>query len=132
MRKPGLRIALIALAFALVFLVGWSSMYPSPGDPKNMKYVLWKAGLYKMDPDDVLATMIGDPDRDKLVLGRTKEQLRNQFGPLLSPADASPYLQNCYQNSSWKDRDALFVRQSPWVIIFEGGKAAGLVLIKGC
>jgi hypothetical protein len=132
MTNPRLRIAVIVLVFALVFLAGWLLMYPSSGDPKNIKYVLWKAGLYKMNPDVALATMIGDADRDKLVLGKTKEQLSNQFGFLLLPADASPYLKNCYRNSSWKDRDALFLRQSPWVIIFEYGKATELVLIKGC
>jgi hypothetical protein len=93
MTNPRLRIAVIVLVFALVFLAGWLLMYPSSGDPKNIKYVLWKAGLYKMNPDVALATMIGDADRDKLVLGKTKEQLSNQFGFLLLPADASPYLE---------------------------------------
>ena len=85
-----------------------------------------------MNPDIATETMIGDAGRDKLVIGKTKEQLRNRFGYLLTPANASQYLRTCYQNSSWKDRDVLFIRQSPWMIVFDGNKATDLVLIKGC
>lgn len=45
-------------------------------------------------------TMIGDAGSNKLVVGKTKSQLRDRFGFLLSPAAASPYLRTCYQNSA--------------------------------
>ena len=76
--------------------------------------------------------MVGDPNRDTLVLRKTKAELRDKFGTLLSPADASPYLRGCYRNSSWKDRDVLFIGQSFWMVVFDGDKASHLVLIKGC
>jgi hypothetical protein len=120
--------------FALIFIFvgGWALMYPSSGDPKNIKYVLWKSGYYEMNLDVATSAMVGDPDRDKLVVGKTNAQLRNKFGPLLSPAEASPYLTGCYQNSSWKDRNVAFIRQSPWMVVFDGAKVTNLVLIKGC
>jgi len=127
-----MRIVLLIFAFAFVFVAAWVLTYPSSSDPKNIKYVFWKAGLYRMNPDIATETMIGDAGRDKLVIGKTKEQLRNRFGYLLTPANASQYLRTCYQNSSWKDRDVLFIRQSPWMIVFDGNKATDLVLIKGC
>jgi hypothetical protein len=50
-----------------VFVTTWVLTYPD-GDPKNIKYVLWKAGLYQMNLDIAAGTMIGDgKGRDNLV-----------------------------------------------------------------
>jgi hypothetical protein len=127
-----MRIVIFLFALLVVCIGGWALMYPSSGDPKNIKYVFWKAGLYRVNLDVATTAMVGDPSRDKLVVGKTKTQLRDRFGLLLSPAEASPYLRGCYQNSSWKDRDVLFIGQSSWMIILDGDKATNLVLIKGC
>jgi len=120
------------LAFLIAVVIGWAATYPSDSDPKNIKYVLWKNGLYRMNVDTATGTMIGDGSRQKLVIGKTKVQLREKFGYLSTPADVSQYLRGCYQTSAWKDRDALFIRNSPWMVIFDGDKATELVLIKGC
>lgn len=106
-------------------------MYPD-GDPKNVKYVLWKAGLYRMNLDTAADTMIGDAGHDRLVVGKTRAQLRNKFGYLLTPGEASQYVRGCYQNSDWRNKEVLFIRQSPWMVVFHGDKATDLVLIKGC
>lgn len=131
MRKRSMRIAIIVLAAAAAFIGGWILMYPSPGDPKNIKYVLWKAGLYPSYPV-VTSAMVGDCGSDKLVVGKTKAQLQEKFGLLTSLADASPYLVWVYQTSSWKGRDVLFiVGDSSWMVVFDGDKAVDLVLCKG-
>jgi len=131
MTRPRVAIPLSIVVVVLIFFGGWALMYPSP-DPRSIKYVLWKADLYKLSLDEATSTMVGDPKRDKLVVGKTKEQIREKFGSLLSPADASPYLRGCYETSSWKDRDVLFIDQSPWMVVFHGDKATNLVLVKGC
>jgi hypothetical protein len=129
--KERIRIASIVTLTALVILLGgWEVTYPSAGDPKNLRYVLWKAGLYKMDLDLARGTMVGDPSRDKLVNGKTEAALRGRFGYLLTPLDASPYLKVC--SAPWKERKVLFIRNSPWMVVFNGDKATDLVLIKGC
>lgn len=130
MRKAGVLWSLV-LGVVVIFFGGWALTYPSP-DPKSIKYVLWKADLYKLNFDEATGTMVGDRNRDKLVVGKTKAQLRDKFGSLLSPAAASPYLRGCYQNSAWKDKDVLFLGQSPWMVVFDGDKATNLVLVKGC
>jgi hypothetical protein len=122
----------LALTFFIAAVIGWAATYPSDGDPKNIKYVLWKNGLYGMNLDTATGTMIDDGSREKLVIGKTKVQLREKFGYLSTPADVSQYLRGCYQTSAWKDRDVLFIRNSPWMVIFDGDKATELVLIKGC
>jgi hypothetical protein len=122
----------LTLTIFIAVVIGWVVTYPSDSDPKNIKYVLWKNGLYAMNLDKATGTMIGDGSRERLVVGKTKVQLRDKFGYLLTPADVSQYLRGCYQTSAWKDRDALFIRNGPWMVIFDGDKATELVLIKGC
>ncbi len=126
-----MRIVIVIFALVLICVGGWALMYPSP-DPKNIKYVLWKNGLYKMNLDAATGTMVGDPDRDKLVLRKTRSQLRDRFGLLLLPEQASPYLRGCYENSPWRSTDVVFLGKSSWMVVFDGDKAANLVLVKGC
>ena len=132
MTKSLARSMILALTFSIAVAIGWSLTYPSESDPKNIKYVLWKNGLYGMNLDSATGTMIGDSSREKLVVGKTRAQLRERFGYLSTPADASPYLKGCYLDSAWKDKDVLFIRKSPWMVVFDGDKATELVLIKGC
>ena len=132
MRKVAWATAIVVLAFFIAAVACWELTYPSEGDPKNIKYVLWKTGLYQMNLDAVTGTMVGDPGREKLIVGKTKSQLQERFGYLLPPADASPYLRGCYQGSSWKNRDVRFIRKSPWMVVFDGDKASELILVKGC
>ena len=127
-----MRKAIMILTVALCGVAIWLLTYPSASDPKNIRYVLWKAGIYRMDPDAATGTMIGDPNRDNIIVGKTKLQLRDRFGYLVAPADTSTHLRACYQNSSWKDRDVLFIPKSPWMVVFADDRATNLVLIKGC
>jgi len=132
MTKSFARTLALALTIFITVVLGWVVAYPSDSDPRNIKYILWKSGLYPMNLDKATGTMIGDGSSDRLVVGKTKVQLREKFGYLLPPADVSQYLRGCYQTSPRKDRDALFIRNSPWMVIFDGEKATELVLIKGC
>ena len=131
MRKPVTRAVALVVAFSIAVVIVWTLTYPEP-DPKNIKYVLWKHGLYGMDLDTASGTMIGDANREILVLGKSKVELREKFGYLSTLSEASPYLRGCYENSDWKSTDVLFIRKSPWMIVFSGDKATQLVLIKGC
>lgn len=74
--------------------------------------------------------MIGDCNRDSLVLGKTKEQLRKQFGYVRTLEEAGDYLRYGYQLYH-KGEDVLFLRDSPWMVVFENGKAVDIYLIKG-
>ena len=132
MRKIAWATTIVVLALFIVAVLGWKLTYPSESDPKNIKYVLWKTGLYQMNLDSVTGAMTGDPDREKLVIGKTKSQLQERFGYLLPPPDASLYLRGCYQDSQWKNRDVQFIRKSPWMVVFDGDKATELILVKGC
>jgi hypothetical protein len=127
-----IRILAVVVSFLFFAVAAWIAIYPPDGDPKGINYVLWKSGVYNMNVDNAVGLMVGDPKRDKLVIGQTKEQLRHRFGYLLKVADASPYLRGCYLDSSRKGRDVLFIRSSPWMVVFDGDTAIELVLVKGC
>jgi len=123
---------LTVTGFVTVFLLGWVLMYPSQDDAKNIRYVLWRAGFPTMDLDRATGTMIGDIARERIVLGKTKEQLRGRFGYLTTLAETSPYRRGCYFSSGWVGKEVLFIRKSDWMVVFEGERATELVLIKGC
>jgi hypothetical protein len=133
MRRSIIAVAIFGVV-AAVFVGGWIITYPSPADPKNIGYVLWKAGVYRMNLDEVTEAMVGDgdPEKNRLVIGKTESELRKQFGFLLEPSQASPYLRSCYQSSAWKDRKVLFIRKSQWMVVFADDKATHLLLVKGC
>lgn len=125
------RTVVLILTFSIAVVIGWALTYPSESDPKNIKYVLWKIGLYRMNLDTATGTMIGDAGREKLIEGKTKTQLREKFGYLSTPSAAHPYMKSCYMESPWKDREVLFIRKGPWMVVLEGEKVTHLVLCKG-
>jgi len=135
-QNPMRKVLQIGLILALVccgsIVLAWTYAHPGDGDPSGLKYVLWKHGLSKMDLDTATATMVGDANRDSIVLGRSRAQLQNRFGYLQTTSETSEYNRTCYQNSAWKSGNVAFIRRSPWLIVFDNDKATALVLMKGC
>ncbi len=84
-----------------------------------------------MDPDKAAGFMVGDVHRERLVIGKTREQLRSRFGHLTSLAGASTYQQGCYASSGRIGKEVLFIQRSEWMIVFDGDRATSLVLCKG-
>ena len=118
----------------------WVTQYPKDYDPKNIDYVLWSYGLNKnMNLDHAVGGMTHDTWAVRLVQGLTREQIKDRFGYTLSLEQARPYLQGCYtqintvgENGIHPDKkEVLFLRDSPWMVILDKGKAVDLVLCKG-
>lgn len=122
----------IPIAILCSIAVGWALVYPQSSDPKNIEYMLWKNGLYRINLDAATDAIIGDPNVSKLVVGQTKDQLRRRFGYLQTPAESMGYLKSCHQWPVAKDKDALFIRRSTWMVVFDGETATQLILVKGC
>lgn len=131
MAKTFTRAVTLLLIFLTTAIILWVLTYPTEGDPRNIKYVLWKHDLYPMNLDTATGTMIGDRAREKLVVGKTKTQLQKKFGYLKLPSDAHPYMRACYLESPWKDQDVLLIRDGPWMALFSGENATDLRLCKG-
>jgi hypothetical protein len=122
---------LLVLALICIIVGVWTELYPSTSDPKNLGYVLWKHGLFPMNPDTALGTMIGDARRESLVIGKSREALTRKFGYLTPPREASMYYRSYWQRGPYRQTDAAFLRASPWMVVFDHGRASNLVLVKG-
>jgi hypothetical protein len=130
--KRSMRIRVASLALAPCLLIGlWFAMYPDRDDPKNIHYVLWKWQLASFDRDRALGIMTHD-SADSLVVGKAEEELRKRFGYLNSIEEADSYVRYCYFNSPWYGKNVKMLRNSNWMVVFKNGRAAELVLVKGC
>jgi hypothetical protein len=122
------------LLLAALGLLAWAYLlYPDEHDPKSLRYVLWKHDLVSIDLDRAAYVIADDPDGKRdLVIGQSKAQLRARFGFLLTPHEAGPMLERCIQGS-WADkRDALYLRHSDMIVVFENGIAADTGVLKPC
>lgn len=85
-----------------------------------------------MNTDRALGIMVGDRSRDRLAIGKSKEQLKARFGYLRTADEVRPYFRYCLSNSAWSGKTVMFLRDSDWMVVFCDGKVTTLVLAKGC
>lgn len=123
-------IAVLALLFA-VFVGLWISIFAAPSDPHNLSYFLWKHGFLGLSHSKIYAGMVNDRRRETLVLGKSKEEINTRLGPLRNPLEASPYLRSYYEHGPYKGQDAAYLDDSILLIVFEGGRATDMVIVKG-
>ena len=131
-RRVWVPAASLAIVVCLSLLI-WSVLYPGPGDPTNLKYLLWKRGLYPLDPSIALETMIGDRDPNLLIVGKSKEELTRKFG-FLTPIEQGPdYYRRAAAARALKagESNVFLLRRGPWFVVFSEGRASELVLVKG-
>jgi hypothetical protein len=123
---------LLMIVGVLILSVGvWELLYHS-ADPKDLRYKGWKLGIYPMDPDSALETMVGDVHRDDLVIGKTEAELIKKFGYVTPMSQADEYNDYCYRTSGRPLQPALILRKSGWIVLMKDGRAEELVLFKGC
>jgi hypothetical protein len=127
-------LAILAIAVLLSFVAGfWTLTYPDAADPKNMKYVLWKHGLYHLEPRFILDGLYADPERDKFVIGRSKEEIEAMFGPLIPAKESPNYIPSCFDHSAWPaDQTYLVSINLWWAVAFQNNRAVDFRLVKGC
>jgi hypothetical protein len=140
MRRGGRRLPVFAwvpLAAAVVVLATlefaglWAMAYDRY-DAKSISYTLWKAGLYDKDKDEIVEALHNDPERLSVVQGKSEAQLREMFGVLLRPDQATPALNACYQGSSWSHMKARYLRNSWFMVVFDHDRVTDLILMKPC
>ena len=127
-----LRFFLLVVLLVIVGIALWQVTYSSPGDRKDLRYQAWKLGLYPFDLDQATSTMTGDISPDRLVVGKTKEELIRKFGYVTPLEQASEYIKFCYTNSPYYGKQVLILRHSDWMVVMEDNHAVNLVLVKGC
>jgi hypothetical protein len=128
-RSP--RSLVVALIVAALGVLAWQFLVVGPGDPRDLRYQAWKLCAYPLRIDDALGFMIRDPHRERVVIGKSREQLVRRFG-FVSSTPGNAYVTYCYDNSPFRGESVLFIRNSNWMVLMKDGVADGLVLAKGC
>jgi hypothetical protein len=132
----GFKITTAFCGAIVVFFLGWNAMYPAESDPKGVRYILWKEDILPMNLDKAADTMMGDADRDSLVIGKTKQQLQDRFGfilPIRKSTIGLYFIRYCEPIDGWKANDDIFtIRDTWWVVHFAAGKAVDMRVAKGC
>jgi hypothetical protein len=123
------RATLIVLGIAGFFLL-WHATYPDDYDPKSIGYIGWKLHVLPMDPTRALGIMTHGANSDRLVLGRSRQQLQQRFGFVRTVEQVSPYLRN-YCAAARPGAEVLFLNSSNWMIVMQRDRAVELVLCKG-
>lgn len=73
------------------------------------------------------------------VQGLTKDQLKARFGYIRTLEEVTPYYRACHSipgspgraETEGRSEDAVFLRDSPWMVVMKNGKAVDLILCKG-
>ena len=99
-------------------------------DPRNLQYILWKAGYYEMDRGRAWEIFYMDPEQKKFIVGKTRSEIEAKFGPQPLADPNEPYLRICYPTWPWQGKEVL--RMRPFIVVMEKGVATELWLVKGC
>jgi hypothetical protein len=95
--RPIAALSLVALGALLSFcaFMAWIKIYPEDVDPKNIEYVLWTHGMNQnMNLDHALDGMTHDKWPERLVVGLSRQELKERFGYILSADE--PHPRGCY------------------------------------
>ena len=133
--RPIDRLALLTVTVVLLVIGIWHFTYPGPADPKSISFQGWKRGIYPLNPDEALETMVGDhvdPQKYPLVVGKTQEELVKKFGYVTTLDSTVSYNRFCYDHSYYRGLPVIFLRKSNWMVVMNNGKAAEIVSMKGC
>ena len=131
-KRIALTVVAVAILLGLIAVV-WTATYPSPTDSKNLKFVLWKHGLYHLEPRLVLDGLYAEPNGERFVLGRSKEEVEAMFGPLVLAKDSPNYIPSCFDHSAWPaDQTYLVSMNLWWAVVFQNNRAVDFRLVKGC
>jgi hypothetical protein len=97
-----------------------------------MGFWLWRHDLWKRDKDRALSIMTHAPEPDRLVIGKTRGEIAEKFGPLTPITEASAYVRNCVSQEELTSGNSAMLRHSEWMVTFSRDKAVRLTLVKGC
>ncbi len=129
-----LRFVMVGVLLSGFVLLFWLRNYPNANDPKNIDYVLWKHGLNEnMNLDAALSAMTHDASPVQQVAGLSEEELAKRFGYIRAFDPKSP-IGGCYAAESVrhpKSSEVVSLRNSPWIVTLQDGKAIDIVLCKG-
>jgi hypothetical protein len=121
----------VAVAVAACVAIGGWFATVDRGDPNGPRYILWKHGLLTFDPTVAFPAMVGDRQRESLVVGLSVAELERKFGRLRTRAESTAEYQKYYGDRFFLDKEILWLGDSAWLVVLKGGRAQELHLMKG-
>src|SRR5580700_6102899 len=122
-----LRKSLYVVLALVVFFGLWEWSYPGSADPKNLHYVAWKWHLLPIDHMRALGVMTHDTYSERLVLGKTPDQLARRFGFVRTVSEVGPYLRD-YCAAARPGASVLFLNNSDYMVVMQNNRVTELVL----
>jgi hypothetical protein len=122
------KILFLSIAFVTFCGSGIFTHFYQRDDQYSLRYNLWKIGLHPM-PSDIIRSLMSDPQRNELIRGKTKEEIKRMF-PGFHEEAANEY-QARYEKWDIKGREHLWYGESEVIIFLENGIATDLSLMKG-
>ncbi|HRH41156.1 MAG TPA: hypothetical protein PKY82_05885 [Pyrinomonadaceae bacterium] len=116
-------IALFSFAFCGIF-----THFYNRTDDLSLRYNLWKIGLYPYPSDHIANAIIADRNGEKLIRGKTKEQIKQIF-PTAHEDSRNEY-QKMYEKEL-VDNEYLWLGDMGVVIILENGVGKEISIMKG-
>jgi hypothetical protein len=80
--------AVVAVVLACAAIAAWFGV-TDRGDSSGPRYILWKYGMLPFDPTVTYPAMVGDRQRDSLVVGLTVPELKHRFGNLRTRVEST-------------------------------------------
>lgn len=118
----------VLISATLAFWLWWVCANKT-GEFHEVQYLLWRNGVFRFDPTVVYYGMIGDKNREDLVVGLSVSELESKF-KLLRPVDDATSEQE-YYSKQLEGQDVRWLGDSHWLVIFKNGRATELRLMKG-
>jgi len=130
--KTSKRIAIAGLSLAILGIIAWEAHFHGTTDPRDLQYIGWKIGIFPFDPDRALGTMILDTHRDKIVLGKTEDELKAQFVYVRAVSADDAHYKDCFKYFGHSAGGRLLtLRDTDWVVLMKNDHVAALTLAKG-
>lgn len=120
-------ILLLAAAFFTFASSGLLAHFYNRTDDGSLRYVLWKKGLHPYPSDIISHAVYADRNRDELISGKTKDEVRTLFPEVYESLDD-------YQKTYEKElsgRDYLWLGKYGVIIFFKDGVGHEISLMKG-
>jgi hypothetical protein len=122
----------IAGTLAAIFLTAGAWFVTSNRENSDgPRYVLWKSGVLPFDASVVYPAMVGDRQRERLVVGLSVQELERKFGRLRTRSESTPEYQKYYSERFFLDKQILWLGESQWLVVLRDGRVEALHLMKG-
>jgi hypothetical protein len=121
-------ICLVFVAFLTFSASGIAAHFYNRSDDLSLRYILWKKGLHPYPSEIIHYAVLSDNNRDELIRGKSKEEIRNIFPDTREALDSQ--MQKQYENEL-AGREYLWLGEYGVIIFLNNGIGDYITIMKG-